>query len=79
MGRGRQREAKKTPGNQEGLGKAGDCMGSRRYSGEGLRNNTKPWGVSRALVGRSNCGVARPASGTGKDGENGQAAKDAGN
>lgn len=80
---GRQRQATKTPGNQEGLEKAGDSMGTKGYLGEGRRllrnNNKKPWGVSRALMGISNCGVAGTAPGAGKDGENGQAAKDTGN
>lgn len=40
----------------------------------------KNWGVFRALAGTggSNCGLARPGLGAGKDGEDGQAVKDAG-
>lgn len=82
MGREGRGKLKRLLGIRKDLGKQVIAWGSRRYSGEGLRllrNNTKPWGVSRALVGRSNRGVARPASRAGKDGENGQATKDAGN
>lgn len=76
---GMYRQATKTPGNQEGLWKAGDSMGRRGCVGEGLELITKKTGVFPLLLGvRSNSGMARPGPGVGKDGENRQAVKDAG-